>query len=144
MRKITKFTLITALVCILCFNAISVSASESLASKSSNITPRWTNLSDVSFTFLATSSGGYVDAAYESYSNTFSQARISVKLQKRFLLLFWTDVDEWSSSSNQDSGILSHVFTLDGAGTYRATFTFEVIGTDGTVDTVTKEIESSY
>lgn len=69
---------------------------------------------------------------------------VTVKLQKKFLLLFWTDVDEWSSSSTENYGDFYHVFELNGTGTYKATFTLTITGTDGTVDTVTKEIESKY
>jgi hypothetical protein len=56
------------------------------------------------------------------------------------LLAFWNDVDEWSTSSSTAYATLSYTFALDGKGTYRATFTLDVTGNDGTVETVTDSI----
>ena len=67
-----------------------------------------------------------------------------MKLEKRFLFVFWNYVDEWSSSSTELNGDFFHTFTLDGSGTYRATFTLLITGNDGTVDTIEQVIESKY
>ena len=65
-------------------------------------------------------------------------------MQKKFLLVFWKDVDEWSMTSTDPDELYYHCFTLDGTGTYKATLTFTATGTDGTVDTYTDSGESKY
>ena len=57
-------------------------------------------------------------------------------------MVFRNDVDEWSASSIDPEGYFDHLFTLIGNGGYRATVTLTIIGSDGTVDTITDEIES--
>lgn len=143
MKKLTKSFLILCLAIALCVGNTHVMASE-LQTSYSTITPRWSHLSDVTFSFAATSSGGHVDISYAGYPDSFANVDVNVKLQKKFLLVFWTDVDEWSTSSTDDYGNFYHCFALDGTGTYKATLTFTVTGSDGTVDTYTDEIESKY
>lgn len=144
MKKTTKTLLIVFLAAIMCFTSIPITAFATENDTQSTIMPRWSNLSNVNFSFDATSSGGYVNVSYIGASNSFSKADVHVKLQKKFLLVFWTDVDEWSASSTNYEDVLYHCFTLDGTGTYKATLTFTVTGTDGTIDTATDSIESRY
>ena len=144
MKKTTKTLLIVFLATIMCFTSIPITAFATENDTQSTIMPRWSNLSNVNFSFDATSSGGYVNVSYIGASNSFSKADVHVKLQKKFLLVFWTDVDEWSASSTNYEDVLYHCFTLNGTGTYKATLTFTVTGTDGTVDTYNTEIESKY
>jgi hypothetical protein len=144
MNKITKTLLIVCLAIIMCFSSVPVTAFATENNTQSTVTPRWSHLSDVAFSFAATSSGGHVNVSYTGYTASFAKADIHVKLQKKFLLVFWTDVDEWSSSSTEYDDVFSHCFTLDGTGTYKATLTFTVTGIDGTVDTLTDSIESKY
>ena len=40
-------------------------------------------------------------------------------------------------------GIFEHEMSLNGSGTYRATFMLEVTGADGTVDVITDTIENA-
>ena len=143
MKKTTKSFLIICLALIMLLTNMPVYASNNV-SNSGTITPRWSHVNNVIFSFQATSSGGYIDVSYDGYEDSFAKANVHVKLQKKFLLVFWTDVDEWSSSSTDAYGLLSHVFELNGTGTYRAIFTFEVTGTDGSVDNLTDTIESKY
>ena len=128
----------------MCFTSIPVNALAAENEIQTTISPRWSHLSDVTFSFSATSTGGHVNVSYLGYSDSFSKADIHVKLQKKFLLVFWTDVDEWSMSSTEIDENYYHCFTLNGTGTYKATLTFTVTGTDGTVDTYNTEIESKY
>lgn len=145
MTKITKTLLIMCLAIIMCFSSVPLTAfATENNDTASTISPRWSHLGNVNFIFSATSSGGHTEVSYSGYSDSFAQADIHVKLQKKFLLLFWTDVDEWSMSSTEINESYYHCFTLDGTGTYKATLTFTVTGTDGTVDTYTKELESKY
>lgn len=144
MTKITKTLLVICLAIIMCFSNVPVTAFANESETNNGISPRWSNLESVNFTFSATSSGGHVDVSYSCYSDSFARADIHVKLQKKFLLVFWTDVDEWSMSSTELMESYYHCFTLNGTGTYKATLTFTVTGTDGTVDTYNTEIESKY
>ena len=144
MKKITKTLLIACLSAILCFTSMPTTAFATANDTQSTISPRWSHLSDVKFRFSATSTGGLINVSYTGYPDSFSRADIHIKLQKKFLLVFWTDIDEWNTSSTEYDNILSHCFTLDGTGTYKATLTFTVTGTDGTVDTYNDEIESRY
>lgn len=145
MTKITKTLLIICLAIVMCFSGVPLTAFATDNNDTvSTISPRWSHLANVDFIFSATSSGGHVDVSYSGYSDSFARADIHVKLQKKFLLVFWTDVDEWSMSSTELNESYYHCFTLDGTGTYKATLTFTVTGTDGTVDTYNDELESRY
>lgn len=142
MEKHTKLFLTATLIIALLFTytPFSVAALE----KQTTIVPRFSHLSTCNINFTASSAGGQAFINYEADDTTFSRASINVKLQKKFLLFFWTDVSEWNTTSTDCSDVLTHTFSLGGSGTYKAIFIVEIIGTDGTVDTVTKEIESSY
>ena len=97
MKKNAKTLLIVCLTIIMCFTNIPVNALAAENEIQTTISPRWSHLSDVTFSFSATSTGGHVNVSYLGYSDSFSKADIHVKLQKKFLLVFCTDVDEWSS-----------------------------------------------
>lgn len=137
MRKITKTLLITLLTLIMCFNAISVNAS------AAEIEPRLSHVMKVDFAFTASEAGGQLEISTVAY-DSFERIDVNVKLQKRFLLVFWNDVDEWNASSTDPDAILAHTFALNGTGMYRATLTVTVTGSDGTVDVITDTIESKY
>lgn len=142
--KITKTLLALCLAIVICFTNTPIYTSAEQTIESSNPTPRWSHLSHVTFSFSATESGGHASVDYTGYDDSFVQANVHIKLQKKFLLVFWTDVDEWSTSSTEVDNLIYHLFELEGTGTYKATLTFEAIGTDGTVDTLTDTIESKY
>ncbi len=144
MNKITKTLLIICLAIIMCFTSVPITTFAAENNTQSTITPRWSHLSDVAFSFAATSTGGHVNISYYGYTDSFARADIHVKLQKKFLLVFWTDVDEWSASSTECEDIFSHTFALNGTGTYKATLTFTATGTDGSTDSFTDEIENKY
>ena len=137
MKKITKTLIAIFLIAILSMTNVTAFASNESPS------PRLSHTSNGSFTFSATANGGYVDVTYYGY-DSFVRADLTVKVEKRFLLVFWNEVGEWSSSSTEIDGDFFHTFTLNGSGTYRATFTLKVTGSDGTVDTITDVIEDSY
>lgn len=136
MRKITKTLVAILLIAILSMASITAFANES-------ISPRLSHADGANFYFSATANGGYVDVTYYCY-DSFVRADLTVKIEKQFLLFFWTEVDTWSASSTEIDGMFSHVFNLSGSGTYRASFTLKVTGNDGTVDTITSEIKSKY
>ena len=139
MKKTVKTLLLILLSMFMCLTSISVHASES------QIMPRLSHMDDASFTFLADASGGYIDVEYTGYPASFLGAKLTVKVEKRFLLVFWNEVGTWTSeTSTEVYGSFYHVMPLNGSGKYRATFTLEVLGTDGTLDVVDMVIESDY
>jgi hypothetical protein len=101
------------------------------------------HVNSVGVAFTASESGGQTLITCYGY-DSFERIDVNVKLQKRFLLVFWNDVDEWNASSTDPYAILAHTFALNGTGMYRATFTVTVTGSDGTVDVITDTIESKY
>ena len=135
MRKITKSLVAILLIAILSMANVTAFATDE------RISPRLSHMEDGGFSFAAVDNKGYIDVTYYGY-DSFVRADLNVKIQKRFLLVFWNDVDEWSSSSTEINGEFYKEFDLNGSGMYRAKFTLLITGNDGTVDTVTDTIEN--
>ena len=138
MKKTLKSTILVILSLLMCLTSIPVCAAES----ENQIMPRLSHMDDASFAFDATSSVGYISADYTGYPPSFVSAKLTVKVEKRFLWAFWNDVGTWTSTSTELYGSFYHEMSLNGSGTYRATFVLEVTGTDGTVDVVDGVIEN--
>lgn len=137
MKKITKTMVAIMLIAVMSLTSLTAFAAEN------GIAPRLSHADGREFAFVASSSGGHIDVRYYGY-DSFVCADLTVKVQKRFLFVFWNDVGEWSASSTEKNGSFFHTFSLNGSGTYRATFTLKITGTDGTVDTIEQTIESKY
>ena len=143
MRKITKTLIAIMLVAIMCMTSVPVFAADNQSSINAELAPRLSHTIDSTFTFSATANGGHANVRY-SGTDSFVRADLTVKVEKRFLFVFWNDVDEWSASSTDAEDYFFHTFTLNGSGTYRATFTLKITGNNGTVDTIEQVIESKY
>ena len=139
MKKISKKFLLVLLSILMLLTSIPVYAESEY-----QVMPRYANTNSSKFDFVASSSGAYANVSYTGNSSTFSYARLTVKVEKSFLWVFWSTVDEWTATSSDVMGSFYHVFSVSGSGNYRATFTLEVYGTNGSVDTLTETIESSY
>ena len=138
MRKIAKSLIAIMLVAVTFLTSVTaVFAAEQGPS------PRLSHMSDGGFTFSATANGGHVDCTYYGY-DSFVRADITITLEKRYLLVFWEDMGEWSASSTEIDGEFYHTFPLDGEGMYRANFTLIITGNDGTTDVITDTIKSKY
>lgn len=137
MKKTAKSLIAILLIAILSMTSITAFANEQ------GISPRLSHTSNANFSFSATANGGYVDVTYYGYQS-FVRADLTVKIEKQFLFFFWTEVDTWSATNTEKFGDFVHTFNLTGSGTYRASFSLKVTGNDGTVDTITSEIESKY
>lgn len=138
MKKIVKTLMLVSLSIIMCLTSMPIYASE----VGGGISPRLTHTCDATFVFDATSSIGYIDSTYTAVDTTFVSAKLTVKVEKKFLFFFWDEVGTWTSTSTEIFGGFYHEMPLTGSGTYRATFTLEVTGTDGTVDVITNSIEN--
>ena len=136
MKKIKKTLVAIMLIAIMSMTNIIAFATEG------EINPRLSHTSDGGFSFAATDNVGYIGVTYYGY-DSFVRADLNVKVQKRFLWVFWNDVYEWNASSTELNGDFYHEFDItNGSGMYRANFTLKVTGNDGTVDTITSTIEN--
>ena len=106
------------------------------------INPRLTNISFAATTFTVIDNIAEVVVDYEGRESNFSRAEVSVKVEKKFLLLFWKDVGEWTSSSTDVYGFIVGTCTADGSGTYRATITLTIYGKNGVNDVIEDVIET--
>ena len=80
--------------------------------------------------------------SYVGYPGAVTQARITTKLEKRTLLLFWSDVTEWEDVYTSEDASFEHRHTVS-SGTYRVTVNFEIVGIYGT-DSFESEHKESY
>ena len=138
MKKTLKSILLILMSMLILLTSIPVCATES----ENQVMPRLSHVGVASYSFDATSSVGYISADYTGNSASFVSAKLTVKVEKRFLWAFWNDVGTWTATSTELLGSFYHEMSLNGSGTYRATFTLEVTGTNGTVDVITDTIES--
>lgn len=134
MKKITK-----TLVAVLLITVMSMTHVAAFAANE-EITPRLSHVENGGYSFAAYDNIGHMDVTYYGY-DSFVRADLNVKVQKRFLLVFWNDVYEWNTSSTEIEGHFYHECELNGSGMYRAKFTLTVTGNDGTVDTIPFTIE---
>ena len=136
MKKII-YSIIALCLCLTIFGGSISSAAEY------NATPRLTDIMEATSSFQIDSDGqAYIFASYTAYEDVVSYVEINITLEKRFLLLFWKEVDSWSyqsSSMNYATDLLLDV----GSGTHKATFEFVVHHLDGTSNTYTEEITDS-
>ena len=87
--------------------------------------------SSMSFTVVDGQAHFYV--SYDARAATFSHAKLTVQIQKKFLGLFWKDVtDEWIAYRLEVNGVFANTIPVDATGTYRAIFKLEVVGTTTT------------
>ena len=109
-------------------------------------TPRYTNIQSADIAFLVDSSGAHFSVAYIAAQDTFLQAELTVKLEKKVLGLFWKEVgDTWSSGYCYDAlGYISGTISTNGKGTYRATFKLTVYGNQGIADVINHTMEAKY
>ena len=127
----------------MCMANVTSFAIDEQANTNVRTTPRLSHMEDCSLSFSTSENGGNCSVLYYGY-DSFVRADLTIKVQKRFLLVFWNDVGEWQTSSTEKNGYFFHTFALNGSGTYKATFTLKITGSNGTVDTIEQVIESKY
>ena len=143
MKKNSKLFFAVLLIATMCLANVTAFASDGQTNENEGIMPRWENIMNISCSFIAASDGGHVSINYTGYS-TFLRAEVTVKIEKRNLLVFWKDIYEFSVSSTDINGYIYRSCPLDGSGNYRATITLTIYGTDGSSDSVTETITSKY
>ena len=140
MKKSFKLWLPLLLSCVL------LSMSIVPAYADSQPTPRYTNTIGCNMAFVVNANGANFSVSYQAVAATFLQAKLTVKLEKKVLGLFWTEVgDTWSSDYCYDAvGHIADTIPADGKGTYRATFKLTVYGNQGIADVIDNTIEAKY
>lgn len=130
---------------------VSLTAVNAFAQEDYGVAPCYDNISGCDFSFYVrdpNTAEVYVD--YNGNSGDFQKAEITVKIQKKVLLLFWDTVDigepndEWVETSTALNGHFHNTFDVNGKGTYRALITVEFTGVDGSVDVVEETKEYKY
>ena len=138
-----KKTLIS-LICIL--TILACTGTSVFAESTSGISTRANNIASVNTTFNIDGNGNArVYVSYEGYEGITTNAVITVKIQKRFLLVFWQDVDggEWTDYASGEYYSTSHSVLVK-SGTYRATVEYTIYGTGGAPDVITEELKAEY
>ena len=101
-------------------------------------------VSDIYTTFVIRSEGLAV-VAYGCYGDATTESiQITIKIEKKTLLVFWTDVTEWTVTHYTPNASGEKTYQLEKGGTYRCTVTWEITSTDGTVDTIEDVKEVKY
>ena len=108
----------------------------------SGISPRLTNMDTSTMHFAVIDNKSEIYVSYIGRSSTFLRAEVHVKIEKKFLLLFWKDVSEWSSTSTEVIDYFANSSPADGSGHYRATITLTVYGSGGVNDVIENVIET--
>ena len=107
------------------------------------ISPRLTNMDSSTMSFAVVDNTSETYVSYRGRSSTFLRAELSVKIEKKVLLLFWKDISEWTGTNTE---VVSHFFysaPADGSGTYRAKIKLTVYGTNGVNDVIEETIETT-
>ncbi len=139
--KRTVLTLMMAVI-LLCGSVFSAVASD--------VMPAYENCSHCMINF------GIVDGIAEVYvqcdaqSATFTYVEVEVKIQKKFLGVFWRTVDiglednVWRVTSTELFNVFYECFSISDTGTYRAVFDIRFYGTTGEVDVIEDTIQCTY
>ena len=85
-----------------------------------------------------------VSLNFEGYSNVTTGATISIKIEKRNFLLFWTDVVEETITVNNYYYENALYYQLEDTGTYRCTVEYVISGSGGADDVITFEDTQTY
>ncbi len=146
-KRILTLVLIFSMLFVMGVGGFTASA----AGNEETVTPRFTNCNQCNFMFRVLDPGeAHVGVTYFAKSDVFTQAKLTVKIQKKFLGVFWQtltingSLDEWCAYSYAVMDEFYKSFPIDGAGTYRAIMCLEVYGTSGTVDIIEDTIEYRY
>ena len=98
-----------------------------------SISPYMTNCIDASMSFAVIDGEATFCVTYDAREATFSHAKLTVQIQKKYLGFFWKDVaDEWIAYRLELDGLFTNTIPVDATGTYRAIFKLEVVGTTDT------------
>ena len=111
----------------------------------SDVMPLNNNTNLTKTRFLITDTGdAIVTVNYEGYPNITTGATISIKIEKRNLLLFWNEVMEETIYVNDSRYYEELHYQLQETGTYRCKIENVVSGIGGADDVITFEDTKTY
>lgn len=144
MKKRTAFLLSVIM-------ALSTLFASAFPASANDVAPCLYNSCEASVAFGISDSGiASFGVCYTGYEPTFIQAEVSVEIQKRTMLLFWSTVDigeynnVWIGYSSDLHGLIEKSFQLSDKGTYRAVYTLKFYGTGDGIDVIEDTIEAKY
>lgn len=140
MKKVCRSWLSVFLVVVmLCLFSVSAFATDG------GMSARLTNCITTSMSFGVANGYASFFVSYTGREATFTQAKLTVQIQKKFLGLFWRDAaDEWVGYNSQLISEMYDDIPIDGTGTYRAVFKLEVFGSTGVTDVIEDTIQYKY
>jgi hypothetical protein len=103
------------------------------------------NTASTSTNFSITDTGeARVRVNYEGYPGVTTGATITVKIEKRNLLVFWKEVVNDVYYFREESHAETFVYQLEKTGTYRCTVDYLISGTGGADDEITFQDTKTY
>lgn len=110
----------------------------------SGITPYYNNTMNTLTDFYISENGvATVHISFNGYGGETTGATINTKIEKRFLLVFWSDVASWTDEVSGYYYTNEHSINVK-KGTYRATVEYTIRGTGGEPDVIVDELEYTY
>lgn len=134
-RKFCVFFVAVFVICFL-FSTIVLAGDASLLNNNTLFTSTNFVISD---TGMAT-----VVVNYDGYSGITSGATITIKIEKRNFLLFWSDVIDETITVEGVNYSNEINYQLEDKGTYRCTVVYTISGTGGADDVLTFEDTDKY
>ena len=111
----------------------------------SGIIPYYNNTFTTETGFVITESGeANVSVYYDGRSGVTTGATITVKIEKRNLLVFWNEVVNDVYYFREASHAETFVYQLEKKGTYRCTVDYLISGTGGADDEITFQDTKTY
>ena len=106
----------------------------------------YNNNTNTNYTSFTITDSGEARVAYEyfGYPGITTGAEITIKIEKRNFLLFWTEIVEETIVVTGESYDGLFVYQLSNTGTYRCKVTYTVSGTGGADDVITFEDTAKY
>ena len=147
MNKFIKTVMSILLTCIL---LCSFMVHSLVGANNEELAPYYVNTDRCYADFLISNGTANLLVEYYGYASEFTRAELCVKIQKRFLLVIWNDVDigysnnEWTATSYDLIGSFYNEFPISKTGYYRALITVKIYGTSGEVDTIELTKEYDY
>lgn len=116
-----------------------------LPASASEISPYYNNVTTTRTSFRINESGNaYVDVYYKGEPNITTGATITVKIEKRNLLVFWNEVVNDVYYFREESHAETFVYQLEKSGTYRCTVDYLISGAGGSDDEITFQDTKTY
>ena len=110
------------------------------------VMPRYNNLTFTNEKFVISDDGlAMINYICEGYQGVTTRIVVTVKLQKQFWW-WWNDVNgaSWTYETTNYCCDKTDTYQLSNTGTYKAIITYNVYGTGGEADVITRELEYEY